>query len=356
MVNKDIVNWLLEAKKRGFTVQLLKKKLLEAGFPERDVDEAIFAVENKPNTPIVPEKIDLFARPQPAATQTQPVQQPTQTASVSSPMTSKPQGQEFKGAELLETKPLSSKEVQMNKAGYGRAKWMKIAGIIGIFLLLFALASIVLNFVAKDSLYSLTASSTVSLIVLFVTLLLVFFYYFGFVKMGKKTGERLLSLGSWFILVPMILYLVLFIVVGVVLLPQYTTFAIGEGSESFKIIFLIISIIWVVLFLLNVIGQLLFSVGLMKAGKQIKFAKATGVLNIIVFVAGLAFIVGAVILVYSVLNVFSTGLAGGLDIFTELSAKAMFAVYSFASMYVLWIIATLFGILALFNGSKKFEN
>lgn len=41
MVNKDVVNYLKEGAKRGFSHNLLKKKLLEGGFKEADIDEAI---------------------------------------------------------------------------------------------------------------------------------------------------------------------------------------------------------------------------------------------------------------------------------------------------------------------------
>lgn len=48
MVNQDIVNYLREGKKRGFGLALLKKKLLEGGFEEEDIEEAIMTlpVEN----------------------------------------------------------------------------------------------------------------------------------------------------------------------------------------------------------------------------------------------------------------------------------------------------------------------
>lgn len=41
MVNQDIVNYLIEGKRRGFTLALLKNKLLEGGFEETDIDDAI---------------------------------------------------------------------------------------------------------------------------------------------------------------------------------------------------------------------------------------------------------------------------------------------------------------------------
>lgn len=41
MINLDLVKYLSEGKRRGFSINLLKSKLLEAGFKETDVNEAI---------------------------------------------------------------------------------------------------------------------------------------------------------------------------------------------------------------------------------------------------------------------------------------------------------------------------
>jgi len=41
MVIQDIVNYLKEGMSRGFSIQLLKKKLLEGGFKEKDIDDAV---------------------------------------------------------------------------------------------------------------------------------------------------------------------------------------------------------------------------------------------------------------------------------------------------------------------------
>ncbi len=53
MVNQDILNYLLEGRKRGFGLAVLKRKLLEGGFDVADIDEAIMALpvekmESKP--------------------------------------------------------------------------------------------------------------------------------------------------------------------------------------------------------------------------------------------------------------------------------------------------------------------
>jgi len=356
MVNKDLVNWLAEAAKRGYTFQLLKKKLLESGFPETDINEAIAQIQGRPSPkkyPLpAPGKVDLFA---PAGAQ-QPAMQPGQQ-----PPQSKPKLEEVKPmgisplAKPGEAKSLKSQEgIKTGALGEG-GKWMKIAGVMGIILLLITLSSVVMNFVAKDMLFSSMMNQTVSLILFVIILIITFFYYFGFVKLGKRANEKLLSLGSWFIIVPIILYVVLFIVAGLIVQPKFAEYMIGGGGESFKVSFLIIAIVWVVLFLINAMGQLLFSIGLIKTGKQVKFSKIAGILNIVVFVAILTFVVSLVVLVYTLLNALSgdVDLIGLID---SLGASSQFAIYSFMAFYALRIVAFVFETMTLFKASKMFES
>ena len=41
MANKDILFYLKEGQGRGFSLNILKQKLIEGGFSEEDVDEAV---------------------------------------------------------------------------------------------------------------------------------------------------------------------------------------------------------------------------------------------------------------------------------------------------------------------------
>ena len=41
MVNEDVAYYLREGRKRGFGFVVLKKKLLEGGYGNKDIDEAI---------------------------------------------------------------------------------------------------------------------------------------------------------------------------------------------------------------------------------------------------------------------------------------------------------------------------
>jgi len=48
MVNTEIQNYIIEGKKRGFSFHLLKQKLLEGGFDEAEIDEAISSINKLP--------------------------------------------------------------------------------------------------------------------------------------------------------------------------------------------------------------------------------------------------------------------------------------------------------------------
>lgn len=74
MVNQDILNYLLEGRKRGFGLALLKRKLLEGGFDAADIDEAIMAL------PI--EKME--SKPLPASARPSMERQPLQAQPASS--------------------------------------------------------------------------------------------------------------------------------------------------------------------------------------------------------------------------------------------------------------------------------
>ena len=45
MVNPEIVNYLIEGKMRGFDLNLLRQKLVEGGFSENEVDDAISYIQ-----------------------------------------------------------------------------------------------------------------------------------------------------------------------------------------------------------------------------------------------------------------------------------------------------------------------
>ncbi len=146
MVNQEIVKWLVEAKRRGFSTPLLRKKLLESGFPEKDVDDAIAMIE-KPSMPQqnIPKKIDLFDK---SYQSTPTLGQGTQERKPFSYPTQSAFGQKAPAEQNIET--------ALHRGG---GRWMKIAGIMGIILLVINLTLVATYFVSKSTLSAFSLSA-----------------------------------------------------------------------------------------------------------------------------------------------------------------------------------------------------
>jgi hypothetical protein len=373
MVNQDIVKYLEEGKKRGFSIQILKQKLLEGGFQEKDIDDAIAAMNVQQM--IASNKIDLFDKTQnnqnlfePPKDQKMPLgpaqqyrQSPGKQTTFTPPQTSmqqptplQPTSQSFQGIQQKQEIGLGERKTNPVKSG-NEGKWMKVGGILGILILIFLLTGVALNFLAKDLLLELTKNNLTVLILAIVMVLLFSIYNYAFVRVGKKTDQRMLVLGSWFAIVPLIIYLVLAVIASLFVYEQAINFFSGTDSGgSYKVTFLILAILWVVALLLHVIGMILSSIGMIKAGKEVKLMNVAGIVNILAFICGLGFLAGIIIFVYSILNAFST-VDSGLNSLDSVMATATIATYSLMGLLVLKAVAFVFEIIALFNASKKFE-
>ncbi|MFH1802693.1 MAG: hypothetical protein ABH864_04555 [archaeon] len=373
MVNQDIVKYLEEGKKRGFSIQLLKGKLLEGGFNEGDIDNAIatMSVPEKPSG-----KIDLFDKSQDSKYQfKQPTDQkmplgqaqqqrqlpgqqmsPTQTqTSMNEPGQAKPVNvQPSLGAGIQQKQEVKLEEKRDLVKSGSEGKWMKIGGILGIVLLILGIAGIILNFAGPALLENLMGNNLTMLIIGIVLVLMSSIYYYAFVRVGKKSGQKMLSMGSWFTIISLIIYLLLVMGASVFVYEQAMNFYSGVDSEgSYKITFLVLSILWVVTLLVHVVGMILGAVGMIRAGREIKVLRIAGIVNVLVFIAGLGFLVGIVMFVYATLNDFSVGSAGlGQE---EVMGNAVIAIWSLTALFGLKQIARIFEFIGLFSASKKFE-
>lgn len=370
-MNQDIVKYLEEGKKRGFSIQLLKQKLLAGGFQEKDVDDAIAAM-NVPQTKSS-EKIDLFDKSlDDKYSFTQPTEQkmpigpaqqfrqlPGQQTTFTPPQSSMQQPaqvqqiQPFGGIQQKQEIAPVKKEEYVKSGAEGR--WMMIGGILGILILVLLITGAAMNFLANDSLMGLTQNSLTSLILALVVVLMLAIYSYAFVRVGKKTNQKILILGSWFIVIPTIIYLVLAVIGNMFVYEQAINFFSGTDSEgAYKITFLILAILWVVALLLHVIGMILSAIGMVRAGKEIKMMNLAGIINILVFICGLGFLAGIIIFIYSVLNAFSTP-GSGVEGIASVMTTAWIAIYSLVGMFGLKAVAMIFEIIGLFSASKKFE-
>lgn len=347
MVNQDVVNYLREGKKRGFSVHLLKRKLLEGGFQENEIEEAIIAIEVDEKKSAVNSQAgrqNIFAQPE----EFKPNEDIQSDSSLFSQQPGRPFSQN-KESPLIRDESSTQMSRRGETSGF---KWMKTAGICAIILFIIGLAYGIITTVNPASSSLLVDNAAVGVLSITIILLLFFFYYFGFVKLGKQAGERILSMGSWITIISVIVSGILIVIVSRIVPAQLTS------VSSLKNTMTIISIIWVVVFLLVLVGQMLFSIGLIKAGRQVKFAKAAGILNVTVFVAGLMFIAGAIMLIYALLNLFSSPTVSitALVNISSLGTSAYITVYSIIGMYVLKIISMVLEFLCLFKASKQFEN
>lgn len=388
-MNKDIVNYLEEGKRRGFSVQLLKKKLVDGGFAEKDIDEAVASM----NAPSEPGKINLFDKSQtsqsvgakptfnPPADQKMPIGQAQQQRQLPGeqmkpqqmqssmqepnrmqPVSAQPASGTTPGIQQKQEVNLGDKKPEEKKDGGkigagGEGKWMKVGAILGIFILLINLAGIGIYFLASDLMNSLMNNNIIALIVMIVIVLLTSLYHYGFVRVGKRADEKLLVIGSWFTIVPVIVYLLLFVVAGLMVLPQAMEFfssgGVDSGGGSYKIIFLVLSILWVVAMLLHVVGMILSAIGMIKVGKEVGILKIAGIVNLVVFAAGLGFLAGVVMFIYAVLNAFSN-VGSGADV-AAIMGSAIVAMWSFYAMIGLKQVARILEIVGLFKASSKYE-
>lgn len=348
-MNQNIVGYLREGKRRGFSIQLLKKKLLEGGFSEMAVDEAIAFVEGD-SAKISFRTGDMFKQPPVSSTPTMVKPNVPQTTlgtfgTVNNNFGMRPE----------QPKEEAGKNQIAKKASTGM-KWMKISGICGAVLLVLSIVLGILQLASPDLVLSITSSLTSSAIIAVVFLIVFFVYYFGFVKLGSHTDEKLLRIGSWLIIIPFFLYLIVAIVAGILVPQQYATALTQGDNSSLKTVLVIVAITWVSLLMINILGQLFFSIGLMKAGKQTKFAKITGILNLIVLISAIAFTVGIILIIYTLLNLFSNSNGQfGLAALAGLGGTAYVAFYSLISLYILKIVTFIFEIVTLFKASKQFE-
>lgn len=351
MVYQDIVKYLEEGKRRGFSIQLLKRKLLEGGFSEKEIDDAIAAMD-------VPAFADKPQFKQPSeekmpVTQMQQFRQGSGNQEGLGSSDSKPRtfAQPLQGIQQKQEMPLAEKKIERVKGGEG--KWMMIGGVLGIILVVLMLGGIVLNFLAAYFLMNLLEGNSLTTLIISIVLVLVYsLYSFAFVRLGKNTNQRMLVMGSWFSIIPVILYLILGVVAGLFVYEQAINFFNGSGSEgSYQIMFMILAILWVVALLLHVIGIILTAIGMLKIGKDVKLMNVSGLINIVVFVCGLGFLAGIIIFVYSVLNAFSIATSGTLAILDD----ANIAIYSLIGFMAIKSIGIIFEVIGLFNASKKFE-
>ena len=379
MVNQDIVNYLKEGKKRGFSLQILKQKLLEGGFEDKEINFAIseinrLEVASKPLQMQTPKPVYtpvVQQRPQtnpPLTTnnkvvfsnQSKPVQSnipkqqlnaPTQTVQFSpnSMQTSQiSQAAPINSVKLpIINNPILSKKPNLN--GDSISLWLKISGVLGIAILVF---SIIFSFAVLT-----LKNNLVSIIYIAIIILFLIFYLYGFLRLGKRVDSQLMKLSSLFMIILLVLGLIIFIFSALSennILESFSTLA--SNTNTGFAAFLVISTTSILI--LFIISKFLFSISLLKNKSNIKLAGLTGIVNIAVCAFALISLLLLVILLFTHSEVFTgisnTSLNNLGESLMKVSTIGMLFVISLTIMVALKFISMILEIVMLFKNSKNF--
>jgi len=384
MVNKDVFNYIKEGKKRGFSVQLLKQKLLEGGFEDKEISEAIAELNKIESTNLQTASAQQPTQqktPQynssPVVSQTKPLQatsqsvqlniqqktsQPTQSSpsqKISPPIqqpqkTSAPLIQSQRPAQqkvIPQVQPENNNPVfsmQSNKIG-STGLWAKISGILGIALLIFLLT---FSFIVLS-----LDNSTVLLFYLVTIIIFSGVYLLGFYKIGKHTESKQLKLGA----LVMITLLTLFLIVSLIISLTGNKFiavllSLSSGSGDGLSITLSIAIL-LILFLF-VISKSLFSIGLIKIHDKVKLSKLSGFVNLAVSIFALIFFILLIILIFSSSALLSslskgTSLQTISDSFLSAAAIGIIFIISSTALAGITVISMIIEIIMLFKNAKS---
>lgn len=259
---------------------------------------------------------------------------------------------------------------------------MKVAGWTGFFILAIGIISSIFLIISIISGQGSNTIVSLMLGILFVVGYLSFIiFFYGFIKMGKHTGSRLLKNSSWIFLISLLVIIVLLIIsfIGLSMinlslpimtgnvvdaytsdfsdynfddydLDDYDSNSYNSSSTStnstMAIVILILSIMLLIFLILT---YCLFFIGLIDIGSQVRFSRAAGISGILSFaVSPLLWIIILITTVFaSMASLFSTGNSGTLIFLPILSVIVNQVIFS--------TILTFLS-LALFDASDKFEN
>ena len=314
MIDEEIVSYLIEGQRRGHSFDILKNNLLNGGFDEEDINEA-FRVANQ--------RIGLSQN-----------------------------FDEDNGSGLA----------GQNMEEYRGVKWMKIAGIIGLFYIIFSVLYLIITFIPTFSEIMKSLSKSPFIYILYgVVFTSTFFYYSGFIRLGRRAGSKFISFYGWtMIIIPILV--ILFVVfawsyvnlsLGSSLSPGMDGVFSNDNGSSNSVLVWVFLVIYIILILFYLTVQILFCVGLIKIGDKIRFSKIAGILNLITMIISIATIVTLVVLILlnplfimSLMLAFLTGSYPGIFIAFIITAVVI---------YVLGLSATLLVSLTLLDASKKYE-
>ena len=318
MVNEEIVKYLQEGINRGFSLDILKQKLLEERFSKEEVEDSA-------NYLFYPHEMHV-----------------------------------------------------MNKKG----KMMKISAIIGIILMVLVIVYSVFFLVPSLNKMLNKIPSFISAVLLVIFFVALIIFYLGFVKLGKYSMNKLLRFTSLFLVVLLIILIILSSILYTIRQSSKTeeprsfgnddipfAFAnspllssgfgdldndLGEASFSFfgnsvdNVTTKISSYVILFVLLIVVIVSILFSVGLFIVRGKVKFGVIAGVFHIIVSIIALLFYLLIIYIIF--INPLAL-----LTIFLRLLFDPVLIIVVPVATVLLIALMFLFESLVLFDGNKKFE-
>lgn len=302
MVNQIILDYLKENRDK-YPLESLKEKILSGGYTENDFNEALSAVSISKNV-ASQKQIDY-----------------------------------------------SYKEISK---GF---KWMKLAGMIGMVFLFFVTVSIVFTFFVDLQNPSTLLSSISEGYILFIFFGVFFvmnlLYLFGFVRMGKLTKVDSLKNASRLRIIASILFVVFGVVISFIYKNLNNNLGLRVVDEITKATITLPSwtpIIFGIIFLFMIFVGYLFAIGLIKAGRDVRFARAAGITNLIVAILfTLAVLLG-------ILSVFFPSIAGVLAFgLISLFFSKSWIYFAYLLSLGLYFLPRLFEVLSLMDASKKLE-
>jgi len=255
MVNQAILEYLRSYSSQ-YDVKDMKQKILSSGYSEKDFDEALLALKSE------------------------------------------------------------APEIEYNPDSYspGYSRWLKIAGICGIIMLVFLFASSISVLILPQS------SGILSMLLMcfsFVFLLSSLFFFYGFVALGKKYGKKFIQVISWIIMIFGVLGMIALGVLiafpnflgEIVFLPLLSALSVSSGFWGALMSLGIVLIFLVILYLICSALGILFGISLIIL-KDARYSKVSGILSIIGFsllIFGIGILILLVSFIFEIAMLFSEG-------------------------------------------------
>jgi hypothetical protein len=301
MVQQEVLDYLKEGKARGFSIEVMKAKLMENGFSSAEIDEAIKQIDSGVG--------EIFSR---------------------------------------EKQPEIARPARIN-AG---VPWIKVSSWLGIAALIVLIALGVTALITPATVNSLLDNKAIFLAMFVVGIACMALFYSGFIKISKNANQGKLGIGSWLIIVAWFLLLIVSITGNALSSLPLTT------------IFPIISMSLLVALLVGIGGQLLFSWGMFSITRELRATKIAGIFNVILSIVFVIFTISFAWLSFSMINAISeistrTAAFGVNRVFSTLgstSSSVGFFSVMFITAFVAGLITMVFDIMVLRNGSKRYES